>query len=212
MARAADRADRSAGDARPNLILACGALAKEIIALRRQLGIDDDRLKLHCLPAELHNRPAEIAPRVESYLAEHRAHYARVLVGYGDCGTCGALDKVLAKYDAERLPHAHCYEFFATSHLFAEITDREIGSFFVTDYLVKNFDRLVIEGLGLDRLPHLRDAYFGNYKDLVYLAQTDAPLLRIKAEEAADKIGLNYVYRPVGYGDLEGAVAGAARV
>ncbi|MGA7972141.1 MAG: DUF1638 domain-containing protein, partial [Pseudolabrys sp.] len=105
--------------ARPNLVLACGALAKEIIVLSEQVGAGADRLVLHCLPAKLHNRPAEIAPRVDAYLSEHRAEYDRVLVGYGDCGTGGALDKVLLKHDAQRLPHAHCYEFFATSVLFS---------------------------------------------------------------------------------------------
>ena len=199
--------------ARPNLILACGALAKEIIVLSEQVGASADRLVLHCLPAKLHNRPAEIAPRVDAYLSEHRAEYDRVLVGYGDCGTGGALDKVLLKHDAQRLPHAHCYEFFATSVLFSEITEAEIGSFFVTDSLVRHFDRLVMEGLGLDRMPHLRDIYFGNYRDLVYLAQTETPGLQAEAREAAEKLGLNYVYRLVGFGDLAAAVtdiAGAA--
>ncbi|WP_427966563.1 DUF1638 domain-containing protein [Altererythrobacter sp.] len=212
MALAAGRALETGAGVRPNLILACGALAKEVIALRDQLGSGAELLKLQCLPAELHNRPAEIAPRVDAYLTEHRGEYDRVLVGYGDCGTCGALDKVLEKHDAQRLPHAHCYEFFATSRLFSDITEAEIGSFFVTDYLVKHFDRLVIEGLGLDRLPHLRDIYFGNYRDLVYLAQTDAPLLQIKARDAAEKLKLNYVYRSVGYGDLAEAVADVALV
>jgi hypothetical protein len=132
-----------------------------------------------------------------------------VLVGYGECGTGGALDKVLAEFDAERLPHAHCYEFYAGSGQFAEITDAEIGSFFLTDYLVRNFDRLVIGGLGLDRFPHLRDSYFGNYRDLVYLAQTDSPALQDQARAAANKIGLNYVYRQVGYGELAGFIASA---
>lgn len=195
---------------RPNLILACGALAKEIIILSKQVGAGAESLALHCLPATLHNRPAEIAPRVDAYLSEHRAKYDRVLVGYGDCGTGGALDKVLLKHNAQRLPHAHCYEFFATSVLFSEITEAEIGSFFVTDYLVRNFDRLVIEGLGLDRMPHLRDAYFGNYRDLVYLAQTDTPSLQTKAREAAEKLDLNYVYRLVGFGDLAAAITDIA--
>ncbi len=198
-------------DARPSLILACGALAKEIIILSEQVGAGADRLVLHCLPAHLHNRPAEIAPRVDAYLNEHRGAYDRVLVGYGDCGTGGALDKVLLKHDAQRLPHAHCYEFFATSAVFSEITEAEIGSFFVTDFLVRHFDRLVMEGLGLDRMPHLRDIYFGNYRDLVYLAQTETPSLQAKAREAAEKLNLNYVYRLVGFGDLATAVAGIAR-
>ena len=195
----------------PALILACGALANEIIALREQLGVKAGAMVLHCLPAELHNRPAQIAPRVDEFLAEHREKYSQVLIGYGDCGTGGALDKVLERHDAERLPHAHCYEFYATSPVFAEIVEAEVGSFFVTDFLVKHFDRIVWEGLALDRHPEMLESLFGNYRDLVYLAQTDTPLLRIKAQEAADRLGLNYVHRDVGYGDLAGAIAAIAR-
>ena len=195
----------------PALILACGALANEIIALREQLGVGASELVLHCLPAELHNRPAQIAPRVDEFLAEHREKYSQVLIGYGDCGTGGALDKVLERHDAERLPHAHCYEFYATSPVFEEITEAEVGSFFVTDFLVKHFDRIIWEGLALDRYPEMLESLFGNYRDLVYLAQTDTPLLRIKAQEAAERLGLNYVYRDVGYGDLARAIAAMAR-
>lgn len=194
---------------KPCLILACGALAGEIVALRKQLGLSDDQFELQCLPAEFHNTPQKIAPRIAEILEERRGEFDRVLIGYGECGTGGALDKVLQQYNAERLPHAHCYEFFAGSAGFAEITDAEIGSFFVTDYLLRNFDRLVIGGLGLDRYPHLRDSYFGNYRDLVYLAQTDNPALQDQAREAAGKIGLNYVFRLVGYGDLAPFIASA---
>ena len=196
----------------PTLVLACGALANEIIALREQLGVADDAMVLHCLPAELHNRPGQIAPRVDMFLTEHRHKYSRVLIGYGDCGTGGALDKVLERHDAARLPHAHCYEFFARTPLFNQITDAEIGSYFVTDFLVRHFDRLVWEGLGLDTRPDMLESYFGNYRDLVYLAQTDVPMLQIKAQEAAERLGLNYVYRQVGYGDLADAIRGTAHV
>lgn len=189
------------------LILACGALAREIVALKAQLGLPDAKFELQCLPAELHNRPSEIAPRVEEVLKARRHEFDRVLIGYGECGTGGALDKVLEQYDAVRLPHAHCYEFFSGSERFEAITDAEIGSFFLTDYLTRNFERLVIKGLGLDRFPHLRDAYFGNYKDLVYLAQSEDPKLQDMARAAADRLGLNYVYHKVGFGDLAAAVA-----
>lgn len=188
------------------LILACGALAKEIVALKAQLGLTGEQIELQCLPAELHNRPREIAPRVEEVLKARRHEFDRVLVGYGECGTGGALDKVLEDHDAVRLPHAHCYEFFAGPEQFAAITEAEIGSFFLTDYLTRNFERLVWQGLGLDRFAHLRDAYFGNYKDLVYLAQGDDPALRDMARAAADRLGLRYVYRKVGFGDLAEAV------
>lgn len=200
-------ATTSANPDGPALVLACGAIANEIVALRDQLGAADAAMVLHCLPAELHNRPGQIAPRVDAFLSEHRHKYSRVLLGYGDCGTGGALDKVLERHDASRLPHAHCYEFFAGSPLFNAISEAEIGSFFVTDFLVRHFDRLVWEGLGLDTLPDMLEACFGNYRDLVYLAQTDTPMLRIKAEEAASRLGLNYVHHEVGFGDLTEAIA-----
>ena len=196
----------------PVLVLACGAIANEIIALREQLGIADDAMVLQCLPAELHNRPGQIAPRVDAYLSEHRHKYSRVILGYGDCGTGGALDKVLERHDAKRLPHAHCYEFFATTPRFNTISEAEIGSYFVTDFLVRHFDRLVWEGCGLDQRPEMLETYFGNYRDLVYLAQTDSPDLQAKAQEAAERLGLRYVYHKVGYGDLTQAIAGTVNV
>jgi hypothetical protein len=196
----------------PTLVLACGAIANEIIALREQLGITDDAMVLHCLPAELHNRPGQIAPRVDAFLSEHRHKYSRVLLGYGDCGTGGALDKVLERHEAARLPHAHCYEFFAGTPRFAQITEAEIGSYFVTDFLVRHFDRLVWEGLGLHNRPEMVGTYFGNYRDLVYLAQTDTPELQAKAQDAAQRLGLKYVHHKVGYGDLAEAIAELADV
>ncbi len=196
----------------PALVLACGAIANEIIALRGQLGIADDAMVLHCLPAELHNRPGQIAPRVDAFLSEHRHKYSRVLVGYGDCGTGGALDKVLERHEANRLPHMHCYEFFAGTPLFNQIAEAEVGSYFVTDFLVRHFDRLVWEGCGLDRHPEMLETYFGNYRDLVYLAQTDSPELQTKAQEAAERLGLNYRYHKVGFGDLTQAIRGTVDV
>lgn len=194
------------------LILACGALAREIVALKLQLGLSDDRFVLQCLPAELHNRPREIAPRVDEVLNQRRGEFDRVLVGYGECGTGGALDDVLARHNAVRLPHAHCYEFFAGHDQFAAITEAQIGSFFLTDYLARHFDRLVWQGLGLDRFPHLRDSYFGNYRDLVYLAQSQDPVLQDMARAAAERLGLNYVHHQVGFGDLAAALADLAGI
>lgn len=191
------------------LVLACGALAHEILALKKQLGLNEGAFDLHCLPADLHNRPALIATKVDEYLTVHRANYERVLIGYGECGTVGALDTVLAKHNAERMPHQHCYEFFAGTADFDTIIEAEIGSFFLTDYLARHFDRLIIKGLGLDRFPHLRDDYFGNYKDLVYLAQLKDEKLETAAKAGAEKLGLNYVYRHVGYGELADFIASA---
>ena len=185
------------------LVIACGALAKEIVALRGQLKPDEGMLTLQCLPADYHNTPKKIAPAVEAILKERSHDFDHILIGYGECGTGGALDAVLEKYNAQRLPFAHCYEFFSGSAVFNEIVDEEIGSFFLTDYLTKNFERLVIVGLGLDRFPHLRDIYFGNYTRIVYLAQTRDLALKERAAAAASRLGLDFEYRYVGYGELE---------
>ncbi len=146
---------------------------------------------------------------MDAYLSEHRHKYSRVLIGYGDCGTGGALDTVLGRHDAARLPHAHCYEFFAGTRLFNQISEAEVGSYFVTDFLVRHFDRLVWEGLGLDTRPDLLESYFGNYRDLVYLAQTDDETLQAQAQAAAQKLGLSYRFHRVGYGDLAPFLASA---
>lgn len=200
----------SAGAAPRLLVIACGALAKEIVALCRQLGPSENMLTLQCLPAEYHNAPQKIAPAVEAILKKRRSEFDRVLIGYGECGTGGALDSVLERYAADRLPFAHCYEFFAGAALFNDIIEEEIGSFFLTDYLVRNFDRLVIKGLGLDRHPDLRDLYFGNYARVVHLAQTPDPGLRERAAAAAAQLNLAFDYRYVGYGELQSFIADAA--
>ena len=188
------------------LVIACGAIAGEIVKLCRQLPFPKEVITLKCLPADYHNRPQKIAPAIEKILMEQRKRYDVILVGYGDCGTAGQLDAVLAKYDAVRLPGAHCYEFFAGAGLYAHMTGEELGSFFVTDYLVRFFDRLIIRGLGLDRYPHLREIYFAHYRRLVYLAQEENPVLMAKAQAAARTLGLQFHYRKVGYGDLEKAL------
>ena len=190
------------------LIVACGALASEIVFLKRQLRLTDDQVELTCLPAIYHNTPQKIAPAIEAILSEKADDFDRILVAYGECGTAGKLDEILSQYNADRLPGAHCYEFFATSAIFQDIVDEEIGSFFLTDYLVRNFDRLVIRGLGLDKYPHLRATYFNNYKKLIYLAQFEDVDLQAKAKGAAQQLKLQYEYRHVGLGDLETALAG----
>ena len=192
------------------LVISCGALAKEIVTLQRQLGLDADAVTLQCLPAGFHNTPQKIAPAVEAILKERAADYDEIFVVYGECGTGGALDKVLHDYGASRLDGAHCYEFYAGSELFETITDKEIGSFFLTDYLVKNFDRLIIQGLGLDRFPHLRDEYFSNYTQVVYLSQIEDQAMLAKAKIAADRLGLKLTHVHVGYGDLVTRMASLA--
>ena len=184
------------------LVLGCGALVHEMMAVLNQNPRVQDATKLHCLPAKLHNTPQFIATRVDEYLAEHAHLYDEIFVAYADCGTGGELDRVLAKYSAERMPGAHCYEFYAGSVAFQELVDTELGSFFLTDYLVKNFKRLVIEGLGLDKYPELFEEYFKHYKKMVYLAQTEDARLDALARQYASDFGWEYEYRLVGVGGM----------
>ncbi len=182
------------------LVIACGALAREIAALRKANGWS--ALDVACLPPELHNRPERIAGAVRAKIREHRADYDAIFVAYGDCGTGGALDAVLAEEGAERIPGAHCYEFFAGPAGFAALADAEPGTFYLTDFLLRHFERLVIEALGIDRHPELKDTYFGNYRRLVYLAQAPKPDAEAAARAVADRLGLELVVRQTGYGDL----------
>ena len=187
-------------------ILACGALAREIRALIVQNGWNG--LHLTCLPADLHNRPAEIPTRVDQALKDLTTRFDRVLVGYADCGTAGALDRVLERHGGvSRLPGAHCYDVFGGAASIAAIMDQEPGTFFLTDFLARQFDTLVIEGLGIDRHPALLPIYFGNYRRLIYLAQTDDPELVRRARAAADQLSLDFEKRFVGYGGLTGWLA-----
>jgi len=193
---------------RPLLLIACGALAHEVMAVLRMSGLEG--VEVQCLPAKLHNTPQKIPEAVRAKIREERAHFERMLVLYGDCGTGGLLDQVLAEEGVERIAGAHCYEFFATTPVFNEMADTEPASFYLTDFLVRHFDRLVWKGLGIDRHPELLPLYFGNYQKLIYLAQTDAPALRAKAKAAAERLGLAYEYRLTDYGDLRPAISAAA--
>jgi len=182
------------------LLIACGALAREILAL---ISLNRwDHMAVTCLPAIWHNTPDKIPEGVRAKIRENRGRYDRIVVVYGDCGSGGMLDAVLAEEGVERIPGPHCYEFFATPARFNELVEEELGSFYLTDYLARHFERLIIQGFGLDKHPELRDMMFGNYRRLVYLAQTDDPDLRAKAEAAAKRLGLAYEYRLTGYGDL----------
>lgn len=172
------------------LVIACGALAREFVALRRQN--QWNHVDLECLPAELHNRPDRIAPAVRAIIVRTRERYRHVFVAYADCGTRGDLDALLIEFGIERLPGAHCYEFFSGSAVFRELSDAEPGTFYLTDFLTRNFDRLVRRGLGLDRHPELLPMYFGNYKRLVYLSQTDDAALDAQARTHAAFLGLAY--------------------
>ncbi len=183
------------------LILACGALAHEIVALQRANGWD--RFSVQCLPAELHNRPAEIPERVRAGIRKARQHFDHVFVAYADCGTGGLLDRVLEEEGVERLPGAHCYQFFAGGRHFEELAAEEPGTFYLTDFLARHFERLLVRGMGLDRHPELHSLMFGNYTRLLYLAQTEDPELQARARAAAEYLGLRYEYRFTGYGELE---------
>jgi len=183
------------------LIIACGALAHEITALRRANRWDE--LDVRCLSAELHNRPERIPDAVRALIHESRAHYRSIFVAYGDCGTGGLLDKMLREEAVERVPGAHCYEFFATAPVFAALADAEPGTFYLTDFLLRHFERLVIRGLGLDAHPELFPAYFGNYRRLVYLSQAPGAESVERAAAIAARMGLDYEHRQTGYGTLE---------
>ena len=187
------------------LVVACGALAREILALREADGLR--HLDVHCLPAILHNHPERIAPAVEAAVAARAAGYARVYVAYADCGTGGALARVCERVGAEMIAGPHCYAFFEGVDAFA--ARGELDAFYLTDFLARQFDAFVTRPLGLDRHPELRDAYFGHYRRLVYLAQTDDAGLTALARAAADALGLAFERRWTGYGDLGVALRGA---
>ena len=182
------------------LVIACGALAHEITALRRANGWD--MVDVRCLPAELHNRPEKIPAAVRDLIRASRASYVSIFVAYADCGTGGRLDQVLREEGIERIPGAHCYEFFATGPVFAALADAEPGTFYLTDFLLRHFDRLVLRGLGLDRHPELFSVYFGNYRKLVYLAQAPDAASSSRAEAIAARMGWQYEQRLTGYGAL----------
>jgi hypothetical protein len=182
------------------LVIACGALAREIAALRRANGWT--ALDVRCLPAELHNRPERIAPAVQAEIRAHRARYRMIFVAYGECGTRGELDAVLREEGVERIPGAHCYQFLATERVFAELSDAEPGTFYLTDFLLRHFDRLVTRGLGLDKHPELAGEYFRHYRKLVYLAQTRAPEAIDRARQIAERMGFEFEHRFTGSGEL----------
>lgn len=172
------------------LIIACGALAHEIVRVKKLNRWDF--MDIQCLPAELHNYPHKIVPELRRKIAKNRAAYKTMFIGYADCGTGGLLDKLIAEEGVQRLPGAHCYSFFAGAGRFAELAEAEVGTFYLTDYLAKNFDRLIIKGLGIERHPELKEMYFGNYKKLIYLAQTEAAEIDQLARKAAADLQLNY--------------------
>ncbi len=188
------------------LFIACGALGREILAVIAANGWT--HVDLHCLPAILHNTPSSIVPLVEETVTAARGRHERIFVVYADCGTGGLLDAACARLGVGMIEGPHCYSFFEGNQVFA--SHGEGTAFWLTDFLVRQFDAFVWEPLGLDRHPGLRDTYFGNYDRLIYLAQTDDPALDARARGHAARLGLAYERRLTGYGDLPAALARAA--
>jgi hypothetical protein len=182
------------------LVLACGAIAREVLAVIELNGWR--HVDVRCLPAKLHSRPERIPAAVDAKLTELAGRYDRVLVAYADCGTGGALDPVLERHGVERLPGAHCYGFLAGNDAWGAMHEEEPATFYLTDFLARHFDALVVRALKLDSHPELMPLVFGNYRRLVYLAQTDDDGLDRRAEAAAAFLGLAYERRRTGYGEL----------
>ena len=191
------------------LLIACGALAHEILALTSTNGWD--HLDLHCLPANLHLWPDRIPAAVEAAVIQRRAAYEAVFIVYADCGTGGLLAAKCADLGVEMVEGPHCYSFFEGNAAFAAKAEEEFTAFYLTDFLVRQFDAFVWRPMGLDRHPELRDMYFGNYTKLVYQAQTNDPALDAKAENCAHRLGLAYERRFTGYGDLAATLRQVAR-
>ena len=181
-----------------SLIIACGALAREVLALCELNNWQ--HLKLQCLPADLHLRPERIPDAVEAAVLAARGKYSQIFVAYADCGTGGLLQARCAKLGVEMIAGPHCYSFFEGNKAYA--VRGEVTSFYLTDFLARQFDSFVWKPMGLDKHPELRDMYFGNYEKLVFLAQTNDEALTKAAKRAAKKLGLSFERRFTGYGDL----------
>ncbi|MFC5386423.1 DUF1638 domain-containing protein [Aquamicrobium segne] len=193
------------------LVIGCGMLAKEILAVKKQLGLH--HLDLTCLPADYHFYPDRIAPAMDKAIEQAKADgYAHIFVGYADCGTGGHLDVICQKHGVERMAGPHCFAFYQGLEAFRKIEDADMMSFYMTDFLCRQFEAFFIKPLGLDRHPELIADYFGNYEKLIYLAQTDDPALDVVAQNAAKMLGLAYERRATGYGDLVSGLAQVARL
>lgn len=195
------------GEAPRTLLIACGALAREVVDVIRMN--DLDHITVTCLPAIWHNTPEKIPDAVRAKIRAAKDNYDRVMVLYGDCGTGGLLDQVLEEEGVERIGGPHCYAFYRGLETFLDEADADPTCFYLTDYLARHFQRLIIQGMGIDRHPELLPIYFGNYTTLVYLAQTEDPDLKALAEDAAKQLGLAYRYQFTGYGELGSFITAA---
>ena len=187
-------------------VVACAALVREVRVVLDQLSADDVEYETEFLPAPLHNRPQLIPAAVREVIDRRSASFDRVLVGYADCGTGGLLDAALEGTGAVRLPGAHCYEFFAGADVFNNWQEAELGTFYLTDFLARHFEALVIGGLGIDRHPQLRDMYFGHYTRVLLLSESDDPAVVEAGRAAAARLGLAFEHHQVGLGPFARAV------
>ena len=200
-----------AGQERKVRVIACGMIAREILDVCRMNGLD--HVSLTCLPADYHHHPERIAPETDKAIRKARAEgYDHIFVGYADCGTGGMLDKVCQEHGVERIAGPHCFSFYLGNDAFAAADDDYMRTFFVTDFLARHFETFLLKPLGLDRHPELKEMYFGGYERLLYIAQTDDPVLTEKARAGAELLGLAFERRLTGYGDLSPAMRHANRL
>lgn len=191
------------------LVLACGALARELLDITTLNGLDS--MTIECLPASYHNRPDLIVDALAERVDRAGDDWDQILIGYADCGTGGHLDVFCEARGLERLPGAHCYEFFAGQARFEELHEQELGTFYLTDYLARHFDRLIWEGLGIADHPELFDMYFTHYRRVVYLSQSPTPERLAEAEAIAVRMGLAFEHIDTGYGLLEEVLVDVGR-
>ncbi len=182
-------------------VIACGALAEELLFLQKTL--PENAFKLDCLPAIYHNHPEKIAPALREKIISAREKYQKIFIGYGDCGSKGEIDALCREFAIERLPGPHCYAFFYGTEKFLRMSADRIDAFYLTDFLAKHFENFVAEPLGLRKHPELLEIYFKHYRSLVYLAQTDNPEITEQARNAAHFLGLKFKRIRTGYGELE---------
>jgi hypothetical protein len=200
------RSSNSSGSSDPAArvaLIACGAIAQPSAEISDRRGWPVD---VHPLPPLLHNQPQQIAGEVRALAERLRDSHGRVIVGYADCGTYGALDEVCADLGLERLPGLHCYDVFAGPSRIETFFEQQPGTYLLTDFLVRSFTRTVEKELGLDRWPMLRDDYFGSYTRVVWLAQEPDAELHALAQEAADRLGLPLTVVETGTSGLERAL------